>query len=173
MAKGLGGHLVPAESGNVDRGSFLFGISVWLRQSGAHRSDQGRCHSRGHSLCPALVGLDADEKKKFRAYSLGMKQRLGIAAAIMEKPKLLVLDEPTNALDEAGVGMLKRVVAMAASTGREVIRPAMTERCSRSGRSGLLHARRCRCESSGKVVSAMKKALWTRMNCVPNLGRPK
>lgn len=68
-----------------------------------------------------LVGLDADEKKKFRAYSLGMKQRLGIAAAIMEKPKLLVLDEPTNALDEAGVGMLKRVVAMAASTGREVI----------------------------------------------------
>ena len=68
-----------------------------------------------------LVGLDADEKKKFRAYSLGMKQRLGIAAAIMEKPKLLVLDEPTNALDEAGVGMLKRVVAMAASAGREVI----------------------------------------------------
>ena len=68
-----------------------------------------------------LVGLDADEKKKFRAYSLGMKQRLGIAAAIMEKPKLLVLDEPTNALDEAGVEMLKRVVAMAASTGREVL----------------------------------------------------
>ena len=68
-----------------------------------------------------LVGLDADEKKKFRAYSLGMKQRLGIAAAIMEKPKLLVLDEPTNALDEAGVEILKRVVAMAASTGREVI----------------------------------------------------
>lgn len=68
-----------------------------------------------------LVGLDANEKKKFRAYSLGMKQRLGIAAAIMEKPKLLVLDEPTNALDEAGVEMLKRVVAMAASTGREVI----------------------------------------------------
>lgn len=68
-----------------------------------------------------LVGLDANEKKKFRAYSLGMKQRLGIAAAIMEKPKLLVLDEPTNALDEAGVEMLKRVVAMAASTGREVL----------------------------------------------------
>ena len=39
----------------------------------------------------------------------------------MEKPKLLVLDEPTNALDESGVEMLKRVVAMAASAGREVI----------------------------------------------------
>lgn len=68
-----------------------------------------------------LVGLDADEKKKFRAYSLGMKQRLGIAAAIMEKPKLLVLDEPTNALDEAGVEMLKRVISLAASAGREVL----------------------------------------------------
>ena len=69
----------------------------------------------------AEVGLDPDDKRTYRKYSLGMKQRLGIAAAIMEKPKLLVLDEPTNALDEAGVEMLKRVVAMAASTGREVI----------------------------------------------------
>lgn len=68
-----------------------------------------------------LVGLDPDDKKKFRKYSLGMKQRLGIAAAIMERPKLLVLDEPTNALDEAGVEMLKRVVSMAASSGREVL----------------------------------------------------
>ena len=67
------------------------------------------------------VGLDPDSNKKYKKYSLGMKQRLGIAAAIMEKPKLLVLDEPTNALDEAGVEMLKRVVAMAASTGREVL----------------------------------------------------
>ena len=69
----------------------------------------------------AARGARCRRKKKFRAYSLGMKQRLGIAAAIMEKPKLLVLDEPTNALDEAGVEMLKRVVAMAASTGREVL----------------------------------------------------
>lgn len=68
-----------------------------------------------------LVGLDDDDKKKYRKYSLGMKQRLGIAAAIMEKPKLLVLDEPTNALDEAGVEMLKRVISLAASAGREVL----------------------------------------------------
>ena len=68
-----------------------------------------------------LVGLDDDDKKKYRKYSLGMKQRLGIAAAIMEKPKLLVLDEPTNALDEAGVEMLKRVISLAASAGREAL----------------------------------------------------
>lgn len=46
------------------------------------------------------VGLEENMNKKFRKYSLGMKQKLGIAAAIMEKPELLILDEPTNALDE-------------------------------------------------------------------------
>lgn len=49
------------------------------------------------------VGLNPDDKRKYRKYSLGMKQRLGIAAAIMEKPELILLDEPTNALDYEGV----------------------------------------------------------------------
>lgn len=49
------------------------------------------------------VGLDPMDKRKFRKYSLGMKQRLGIAAAIMEKPDIILLDEPTNALDQSGV----------------------------------------------------------------------
>lgn len=56
------------------------------------------------------VGLAPDDKKKYRKYSLGMKQRLGIAAAILEKPELLILDEPTNALDSDGVAMLKKIV---------------------------------------------------------------
>lgn len=49
------------------------------------------------------VGLDPDDKRKYRKYSLGMKQRLGIACAIMEQPELILLDEPTNALDKKGV----------------------------------------------------------------------
>lgn len=56
------------------------------------------------------VGLDPYNKKKYRKYSLGMKQRLGIAAAIMEKSELLVLDEPANALDKKGVEMLKTII---------------------------------------------------------------
>lgn len=60
-------------------------------------------------LC--LVGLDEEAaKKKYRKYSLGMKQRLGIAAALMEKPDIVILDEPTNALDTSGVELVKEIV---------------------------------------------------------------
>lgn len=56
------------------------------------------------------VGLDPEDKKSFRKYSLGMKQKLGIAAAIMEKPKLLILDEPFNALDEETVNKIRGII---------------------------------------------------------------
>lgn len=56
------------------------------------------------------VELNPDDKKKFRKYSLGMKQRLGIAAAVMERPDIIILDEPTNALDSDGVQMVKRIL---------------------------------------------------------------
>ena len=57
-----------------------------------------------------VVGLPYKDKKLFSKYSLGMKQRLGIAAAVMEHPDLILLDEPTNALDESGVDMLGDIV---------------------------------------------------------------
>ena len=50
-----------------------------------------------------LVGLDPNDKKSVRKYSLGMKQKLAIAQAIMEKPDILILDEPMNALDKKSV----------------------------------------------------------------------
>ena len=56
------------------------------------------------------VGLNPDDKRKYRKYSLGMKQRLGIAAAIMEKPEILILDEPLNALDTAGVELFTKII---------------------------------------------------------------
>ena len=49
------------------------------------------------------VGLDPSDKRTYRKYSLGMKQRLGIACALMECPDLILLDEPINAIDEKGV----------------------------------------------------------------------
>lgn len=57
------------------------------------------------------VGLDPESKKPFSKFSLGMKQRLVLAQAIMEKPDILILDEPTNSLDDDGVELLKKIVA--------------------------------------------------------------
>ena len=56
------------------------------------------------------MGLDPDDRKKAKKYSLGMKQKLGIAAALMEKPDLILLDEPTNALDENSTKILKDIL---------------------------------------------------------------
>ncbi|WP_346871256.1 ATP-binding cassette domain-containing protein [Clostridium sp. UBA5119] len=56
------------------------------------------------------VGLDPHEKKSFRKYSLGMKQKLGIAQAVMENPDVVILDEPTNALDEESVKKINSMI---------------------------------------------------------------
>ena len=57
-----------------------------------------------------IVGLTDAKDKAFGKYSLGMKQRLAIGQAIMEYPKILMLDEPTNAIDEEGIRVLKEIV---------------------------------------------------------------
>lgn len=56
------------------------------------------------------VGLDPHDKRKYRKYSLGMKQRLGIACALMEEPPLILLDEPFNALDEEGIAQIRQLL---------------------------------------------------------------
>ena len=56
------------------------------------------------------VGINPLDSKKYKKYSLGMKQRLGIAAAVMEKPDIVILDEPTNSLDTNGVEMVKEIL---------------------------------------------------------------
>ena len=56
------------------------------------------------------VGLNPEDKRSYRKYSLGMKQRIVIAQSIMEKPDVLFLDEPTNALDAEGVEEIRKVI---------------------------------------------------------------
>lgn len=71
-------------------------LSILARLRGVHRSDAVQ-----YAL--TRVGLDKEPKKIVSQYSLGMKQRLGIAAAIMHEPELLILDEPINGLDPIGI----------------------------------------------------------------------
>lgn len=68
-----------------------------------------------------MVGLDCNDKRTYKKYSLGMKQKLGIAAAIMEKPDILILDEPLNAIDEYGITMLRTILENEKNRGAIII----------------------------------------------------
>lgn len=67
------------------------------------------------------VGLDPALKKPVANYSLGMRQRLGIAQAIMEDPKLLILDEPFNGLDRHGVGEIRKLLLELKEEGKTIL----------------------------------------------------
>ena len=67
------------------------------------------------------VKLDPDEKKPVAQYSLGMRQRLGIAQAIMEDPEILILDEPFNGLDNDGVEKMRELFLALRAQGKTII----------------------------------------------------
>lgn len=67
------------------------------------------------------VGLEPDDKRTFKKYSLGMKQRLGIAAAIMEDPDIIILDEPINALDDSGTEQVRQILLKHKQRGALII----------------------------------------------------
>lgn len=69
----------------------------------------------------ALVGLDAEDKKHVGKYSLGMRQRLGIAQAIMEQPDILILDEPMNGLDKNGVQEMRSLFLQMKGEGKLIL----------------------------------------------------
>lgn len=67
------------------------------------------------------LGLDPKEKKSYKKYSLGMKQKLGIAAAVMEHPDIIILDEPINALDQDSVETVKKIIIRERDRGAVII----------------------------------------------------
>ncbi len=68
-----------------------------------------------------LVKLDPHNKKHVGKYSLGMRQRLGLAQALMEKPDILILDEPMNGLDQSGVNEMRGIFSSLAKEGTTII----------------------------------------------------
>ena len=67
------------------------------------------------------VGLDPDLKRHVRKYSLGMRQRLGLAQAIMEDPDILILDEPMNGLDKEGVADMREYLLDLKKQGKTIL----------------------------------------------------
>jgi ABC-2 type transport system ATP-binding protein len=107
-------------------------VGAVLESSDFHPGRSGRDHLRALA-CAAeipdrrveevlgLVELAQAGRRRVRTYSLGMRQRLGLAAALLGDPDLLVLDEPANGLDPAGVHWLRRFLRRFAKQGRTVL----------------------------------------------------
>lgn len=100
---------------------YLSGPDNLRRLDAADRTADPR--TAGARVAAALdrVGLTAARAKRYRTYSLGMKQRLAIAAALLQPRKLLVLDEPTNGLDPQGTREVRSLVAELAAEGATVL----------------------------------------------------
>ena len=72
-------------------------------------------------LAMKQVGLNPDMRKRVGTYSLGMRQRLGLAQAIMEDPPILLLDEPMNGLDEAGIQFVRELLQRLRNHGKLIL----------------------------------------------------
>jgi ABC-2 type transport system ATP-binding protein len=107
-------------------------VGAVLEASSAHKGRTGRNHLR--VVCAAaglpasradealeLVGLTPAAKRKFKGYSLGMRQRLGIAAALLGDPHVLILDEPANGLDPEGIRWMRQLLRSLADQGRTIL----------------------------------------------------
>jgi ABC-2 type transport system ATP-binding protein len=107
-------------------------VGAVLEASSAHRARTGRNHLRVIAAAAgfparrvdealALVGLTPAAKRKFKGYSMGMRQRLGIAGAMLGDPKVLILDEPANGLDPEGIRWMRDLLKKLAGEGRTIL----------------------------------------------------
>jgi ABC-2 type transport system ATP-binding protein len=107
-------------------------VGAVLESGDFHPARSGRNHLRALALAAGLplgrvdevlelVELSGADKRRVRTYSLGMRQRLGLAAALLGDPELLILDEPANGLDPAGVRWLRTFLRAFAAQGRTVL----------------------------------------------------
>ena len=103
----------------IESPAFVPGLSARANLASLARL-RGLPSSRVHEVLD-IVGLLGREKDPVKRYSLGMKQRLGIAAALLPDPALLVLDEPTNGLDPAGIVEIRALLQRLGGSGRTVV----------------------------------------------------
>jgi ABC-2 type transport system ATP-binding protein len=99
---------------------YLSGRDNLMRLDAADRSVDGRQAKERVGTALDRVGLSAAARKRYRAYSLGMRQRLGLAGALLRPRELFVLDEPTNGLDPQGTREVRTLVREVAAEGATV-----------------------------------------------------
>jgi ABC-2 type transport system ATP-binding protein len=132
--------LVRADAGAALIGGVPYGrlarprrtVGAMLEASGFHPGRRARDHLRVLADAADIPGRRADEvleqaglassaRRRVRGFSLGMRQRLGLAAALLGDPRVLLLDEPANGLDPAGIAWLRGLLRSLADEGRTVI----------------------------------------------------
>jgi ABC-2 type transport system ATP-binding protein len=107
-------------------------VGAVLEASAAHKGRTGRNHLRACCITTGLplsragevldlVGLTPAADRKFKGYSLGMRQRLGIATAMLGDPDVLILDEPANGLDPEGIRWMRELLQGLAAQGRTIL----------------------------------------------------
>ena len=111
---------LPARRG-ADREPGVLPGALGRREPADVRHRRRPRHRDRSRRCSTTVGLDGRGDDRYRSYSLGMKQRLGIAAALLGDPELLILDEPANGLDPQGVREMRTLIGGLAGTGRTVL----------------------------------------------------
>lgn len=99
---------------------YLSGLDNLRVIAAASGMESGPANNRRISEVLDIVELSTFEKVAFRKYSLGMKQRLGIAAALLTDPELVLLDEPTNGLDPAGVFEIRQLIQRLSTLGKTI-----------------------------------------------------
>jgi ABC-2 type transport system ATP-binding protein len=105
----------------IESPAFINNLSGYKNLDMIMSLSNGGSHKEVIRNCLSLVGLLDTADTKYSRYSLGMKQRLGIAAAIMEEPDILVLDEPTNALDEEGIETVLQIISKMKAPHRIIV----------------------------------------------------
>jgi ABC-2 type transport system ATP-binding protein len=132
LVRPTAGHATISGRRYADLAQPLRHVGAVLEASSAHKGRTGRNHLR--VICAAagypdtradevldLVGLTPAADRKFKGYSLGMRQRLGIAQALLGDPEVLILDEPANGLDPEGIRWMRTLLKKLADQGRTVL----------------------------------------------------